>query len=123
MIMMSGLFNECAPMVSADGGIDLLEEMYPMEVEVIPKVGEKVYLVNVDAKEVYHEEVYAIGKDFFLLRNAHLWKPCWREIRFNEYGERWFFEFEDAKAFVERYLKDNEMLEEGGDDWWVTRTL
>ena len=116
-------FENMAPMVSSDGIASLLEDMYPMEVEVIPAINETVYLVNVDDKEIYKVKVYAKGLDFFIPSGTEKWKPEWREIRFDEYGERWYFHFDEAKAKVERYLTDEETIEEGGDDWWTVMKL
>jgi hypothetical protein len=116
-------FENTYPMSSPDGLPSLFEDMYPMEVEVIPCINETVYLVNVDDKEIYKVKVYAKGLEFFIPKDTETWKPEWREIRFDEYGKRWFFKLEEAKEHVEAYLNEDEVLEEGGDDWWTAMKL
>ena len=124
--MMNGYVgNTSLNLVSADGGVDLWEDAhgFDLELEVIPKAGEIVYLVNIDAKEIYKVEVYAIGRDFFIPKNVDSWKPEWREVRFDDYGKRWFFELENAKGCLEGYLAEDEEIAEGGDDWWIAMKL
>jgi hypothetical protein len=116
-------FENTYPMSSPDGLPSLFEDMYPMEVEVIPCINETVYLVNVDDKEIYKVKVYAKGLEFFIPKGTEKWKPEWREIRFDEYGKRWFFKLDEAKEYVEAYLNEDEVLEEGGDDWWTAMKL
>jgi hypothetical protein len=103
--------------------LNITDKGVEYELEVIPKAGEIVYLVNIDAKEIYKVEVYAIGKDFFIPKNVETWKPEWKEVRFDEYGKRWFLGLENAKRCLEGYLTDDETIEEGGDDWWIAMKL
>ena len=110
-------------MFSTDGIASLFDEMYSMEVEVIPSINATVYLVNVDDKEIYQVKVYAKGLDFFIPKDTEKWKREWREIRFDEYGKRWFFRLDEAKEYVEAYLNEDEVLEEGGDSWWTAMKL
>lgn len=113
---------------SVDGGLDMTaqyDEMlnrtyYPYENEVIPAVGRKVYIVSVDAKEIYEEEVYALGQESFLVKGFRTYKEHFGELRYNEYFERWFLDGEDAKKHLAKYLTDDEEIdEEIGGVWWT----
>lgn len=79
-------FENMYPMISPDGLPSLLEEEYGMElddkldrfvesdkVEVIPAVGRKVYIVYPDEKMIFEEEVYALGRDSFILECFTKW--------------------------------------------------
>lgn len=114
---------------SSDGGLDMYtaEEAEYLAVQarksVEPCFGAEVYVVNVSGKEIYLFEVYAKGKEFFIPKGADSLKPEYKEIRFDEYGERWFFDFEEAKARLYQYLTEEEEIIEGDDDWWYAEAI
>lgn len=107
---------------STDGGIDMTacyDELlgriyYDNDDTVIPAVGRKVYVVSFDAKQISEEEVYALGANSFLLKGFRNYKETFGELLYIEYFCRWFLDFEEAKAYLERYLTDEETLEEEG---------
>lgn len=88
---------------------------------VIPAVGRKVYVMSIDSKCIYEEEVYALGRESFLVKGFRDYKKHFGEFRYDEYFERWFLDVEDAKKRLERYLNDDEKLDDEGVDgvWWV----
>ncbi len=114
---------------STDGGLDMYtaEEAEYLALQarkcVEPCFGVEVYVVNVSGKEIYRFEVYAKGKEFFIPKGVEGLKPEYREICFDEYGKRWFFEFEEAKAKLGEYLTDEEEIVEGERDWWCVERI
>lgn len=114
---------------SADGGLNMYtaEEAEYLALQarksVNPCFGAEVYVVNVSGKEIYRFEVYAKGKEFFIPKGAEGLKTEYREIRFDEYGKRWFFELEEAKAKLCEYLTDEEEIVEGESDWWYAERI
>lgn len=105
---------------SADGGLDTMasyDEMlnrtfYDYEDTVIPSVGRKVYVVSVDAKQIFAEEVYAIGQESFIVKGYRALKENFGEFRYDDYFVRWFLDWEDAKKHLEKYLQDGEEIDE-----------
>lgn len=116
--MMNGYIgNTSLNLVSADGGLD----MWDFEVEVIPQVGDKVFIVSVEKKMIWKLEVYAKGKDSFFVKEISRGQPLFTEYRFDEYGKEWFGVLDDAKEFVESYLTDDEQLIEDEDGCYAER--
>lgn len=108
---------------STDGGCDYWEALYPTEVEVIPAIGSKVYVVNKSGKEIYGFEVYAKGNNFFIPKGADDFKKEYQEIFFDECGSRWFFDLDEAKAKLEEYLTDEVEIVEGEEDFWYVEKV
>ena len=116
---------------SADGGLDTMgnyDEMlnrtfYDYEEDVIPAVGRKVYVVSIDSKQVCEEEVYALGKESFLLVGFRDYKKDFGELYYRDYYSRWFLDANEALAHLSKYLTDDERLEEEGFDgiWNVVK--
>lgn len=91
---------------------------------VIPAVGRKVYIVSIDSKCIYEEEVHALGKDTFLLKGFMGYKSGYGEQYYDDYCSTWFLDLDEAKAHLNRYLNDDEMLEgEGWEGQWMTKPL
>ena len=103
--------------------LDNKDTFYPLELYVKPMLGREVYVVNGRGKEIYKFTVYARGKDFFVPEGALELKEEYREIRYDEYGERWFFDLEEAKARLYQYLTEEEEIIEGDDDWWYAEAI
>jgi hypothetical protein len=109
-------------LISADGGVDMMahyDELlnrfeYDEENTVIPAVGRKIYVISVEAKQISEEEVYALGKDSFLLKGFREYKENFGEMLYSQYYSRWFFDFNEAAAHLNKYLTDEETLEEEG---------
>lgn len=112
--MMNGMVRH--DYASTDGGCDFWE----METNK-PLVGEKVYFVDVSYKEIWAEEVYAIGKDTFLTKEISLGKTFYKEYRFDDCGFKWYGRFEDAENELYGYLDDDEELVEETDGWYAKR--
>lgn len=98
--------------------LDNKDTFYPLELYVKPMLGREVFVVNGRGKEIYKFTVYARGKDFFVPEGALGLKEEYREIRYDEYGERWFFDLEEAKAKLYEDLADDEEIVEGEDGVW-----
>ena len=114
-------------LISTDGGLDMLsdeEAEYLMaKARTRPNLGESVYVICVEGKEIYKYEVYARGRDFFIPKGAYTLKPEYREIRFSEKGSRWFFDLEEAKDKLFEYLTDEEEIVQQSDELWSAERL
>lgn len=97
--------------------LDNKDTFYPLDMIVKPMLGRKVYVVNLDGKEIYGFEVYARGHDFFITKGTETWKPEYREIRYDEYGSRWFFLKDEAKEKLNEYLTDEEVIVDEDEDF------
>ena len=87
--------------------------------EFIPAVGRKVYIVKMGSKMITEETVYALGRESFLIDRRFTGRDL-TEFRYDEYSNRWFLSLEEAMRFMEQYLTDDEIIEEGGNGvWWV----
>lgn len=104
---------------STDGGCSLFDDLFEFE----PALGDKVYVVNLDGKEIYGFEVYAKGSGFFIPKGAEAWKPEYREIKFDEHGSRWFYSMINAKAFLTKYLTDEEVIVDEDEDFAFVERL
>lgn len=107
-------------LISTDGGLDLSEaEKFYRE----PKLGEKVYYVNVDGKEIYEYEVYAKGKDFFLPNCFKEMRDEYQKVRFSEYNSKWYDTLDEAKECLLFHLDDEYEIVEGDEGWWYAARL
>ena len=116
---------------STDGGCDMnatWDELLGRwvqdgDMEVIPSVGRKVYIVSIDSKQISEEEVYALGKDSFLLKGYRNYKENYGELLYSQYYSKWFLDFNEAAAHLSKYLRNDEKLEEEGFEgvWNVTK--
>lgn len=89
--------------------------------EFIPAIGRKVYIVKPSSRTITEETVYALGRDFFLIDRRFAERGC-TEFRYDEYYKRWFLTLEEAKKYMQQYLKDDEELNgEGWDGIWMVK--
>lgn len=94
-------------------------------IAVIPAVGRKVYVVSISSKSIYEHEVFAIGRDSFVIKGyMDIYSSILHDIPYEEYFKSWWLEFDDAEAYLERYLTDDEMVEElRGERKWIVKPL
>ena len=107
-------------LISTDGGLDmdvsrdelLNRTIYPYEEEVIPSVGRTVFVIH--GKQICEEKVYALGSKTFILEGFRSYVDSFGELRYSDYYNRWFYELDDAKRHLSKYLTDDEIIEEDG---------
>lgn len=98
-----------------------MNEWYDYEYKSNPKVGETVYLVF--NNEIYKTKIYAVGEDFFIPKGYQGYVSILREIKFSDYGERWFHQLSTAKDKIIECLTDEEEIVEGAEDWWYVSQI
>ena len=106
---------------STDGGLDMMTEAENYYRE--PKLGEKVYYVNVDGKEIYEYEVYAKGKDFFLPSCFKELREEYQKVRFDQFNSKWYDTLDEAKECLLYFLDDEYEIVEGDEGWWYAARL
>lgn len=91
-------------------------ENYPM-----PRIGETVYLVY--KNEIFKEKVYAIGEGFFIPTEYKKMREPLVEVRFSDYYDKWFLEFDKAKDKVLDLLTDEWDIIQGEENWWYASKI
>jgi hypothetical protein len=98
-----------------------MNEWYDCEYKSTPKVGETVYIVY--EGEIYKSKIYAVGENFFIPTDYRNYKAILSEIKFNDYGKKWFYQLSTAKEKVLESLTDEQEIIQGDDDWWYTSKI
>ena len=99
-----------------------MNEKYESERNQIPKLGDEVYLIYKD--EIYKEKVYAVGEDFFMIKDYMIYKDqSLREIKFNAKGKIWFYDLSDAIETVMDNVGAGYEVVECEDDFWCAKKI
>lgn len=93
-------------------------------IAVIPAVGRKVYVVSVSSKAIYEHEVVALGREELVIDGFMDCENFLHKMPYESYCYSWWLSYEDARAYLERYLTDDEVLEQlRGERKWIVKPL
>ena len=98
-----------------------MNEWFNCDYKSTPKAGETVYIIF--EGEIYKEKIYAVGEDFFIPQGYRTYKYCLTEIKFADYGKKWFYRFPAAKDKLLEDLSEEEEIVQGDENWWYTSKI